>query len=393
MRYPYFTEEVKRWLLASPALGDTATDRYNALFRGGLRIYTTLDPLVQESAEAAITDVLPADGPSAALAAVDPRSGEVRALVGGRDFYDQDDPIAQFNLATQGRRQPGSAFKPFVLAAAIDLGHSLDSVFAGGPEIVIATDSGPWLVQNYNELAYPDLTLLEATVFSVNVVYAQLVQATGPDAVAQLASAAGIDSPLADLHSIALGAQEVSPLDMAAGYATFAAEGLHVDTHLVTRIDTADGINLYEVVPVVVQAIERDVANAVTAALTQVVERGTGQQASIGRPVAGKTGTSQQHRDAWFVGYTPELAATVWIGFPEGAISMEPPLTPFTVTGGTWPAQIWARFASVALSGSFELLQSGETGAVINVSVDTSTGFLAGPFCPPTTHPPRSAPR
>ena len=382
LRYPYFTEEVKRWLLDHPALGATATDRYNALFRGGLHIYTTLDPLTQEAAEAAIADVIPADGPSAALAAVDPRSGEVRALVGGRDFYDLDDPTAQFNLATQGRRQPGSAFKPFVLATALDQGQSLSAIYGGGPEVEIATDSGPWVVQNYNELAYPDLTLLEATVFSVNVVYAQLVNVVGPQAVADLAAAAGINTPLQGLHSIALGAQEVSPLDMASGFATFAAEGLHFDAYMVTRIETTGGVNLFEAVPVASQVIGRDVANNVTAALTQVVERGTGQQAKIGRPVAGKTGTSQEHRDAWFVGYTPELSAAVWVGYPLGAISMEPPLTPFTVTGGTWPAQVWSRFASVALSGSFELLQTGDTGALIDVHIDTSTGFLAGPFCP-----------
>ena len=197
LRYPYFTEEVKRWLLNNPVLGETATDRYNALFRGGLRIYTTIDPGVQEAAEAAIATVMPEDGPSAALAAVDPRTGGVRALVGGRDFYDESDPVAQFNLATQGRRQPGSAFKPFVLAAALDGGQSLTSVYGGGAEVEVATDSGPWVVQNYNQLAYPDLTLLEATVFSVNVVFARLVQVTGPAAVIDLASASGVSAPLA----------------------------------------------------------------------------------------------------------------------------------------------------------------------------------------------------
>ncbi len=382
LRHPYFTEEVKRWLLDLPALGETATDRYNALFRGGLRIYTTLDPLVQDAAEAAILDVIPEDGPRAALAAVDPRTGAIRALVGGRDFYDPDDRSAQFNLATQGLRQPGSAFKPFALAAALDQGQSLASLYGGGSEVTINTDSGPWVVQNYNELAYPELTLLEATVFSVNVVYARLVQATGPQAIVDLARAAGITTPLQPLPAVALGAQEVSPLEMADAYATFAGEGLHAQRHMVTRVETSSGVNIYEAIPVVTQVIDKDVANNVTAALTQVVERGTGQQADIGRPVAGKTGTSQEHRDAWFVGYTPELSAAVWVGFPQGAISMVPPSTPFTVTGGTWPAQIWARFASAALSGSFELLSTGDTGALVGVQIDTSTGFLAGPFCP-----------
>lgn len=237
-------------------------------------------------------------------------------------------------------------------------------------------------MQNYNELAYPDLTLLEATVFSVDVVFARVIQVTGPDAVTDLAAASGIEMPLDPLHSVALGAQEVTPLDMAAGFATFAGEGPPVERHLVTRIDTSRGVNLYEVIPIVSQVIERDVANDVTAALTQAGARGTGQETSIGRPIAGKTGASQEHRDAWFVGYTPELSAAVWVGLAQGAILMEPPLTPFTVTGGTWPAQIWSPVRSAALSSSFELLNAGDTGVLIDVQIDTSTGFLADPFCP-----------
>lgn len=382
VRFPYFTEEVKRRLLDDPALGATATDRYNALFRGGLHIYTTLEPSIQLAAEEAVQSVIPPDGPSAALAAIEPRTGYVRALVGGRDFYDPDDPSAQFNLATQGRRQPGSSFKPFVLAAALEDGHSLNALFAGGSEVGINTNSGPWLVENYNNLNFPDLTLLEATVFSVNVIYARLVDVLGPQHVVDLARAAGISSELEPLHSIALGAQEVSPLEMASAYGTFAAEGVHIDPVFFTHIESNDGVNLYDTIPVITEAMSRDVALGVTTALTEVVARGTGQQADIGRPVAGKTGTSQAHRDAWFVGYTSELAASVWVGFPEGQFSMEPPATAFTITGGTWPAQVWSRFASAALSGTYSLLKTSDTSDAVEVAIDTSTGFLAGPLCP-----------
>ena len=382
-RFPYFTEEVKRRLLDDPALGETATDRYNALFRGGLRIYTTIDPLVQESAELAIASVIGEEAPYAALAAVDPRTGHVLGLVGGRDFYDAEDPVARFNLATQGARQPGSSFKPFVLAAALEGGLSLENVFKGGSSITIQTDSGPWTVENYNLANFPDLALLEATVFSVNVVYAQVVDLIGPEAVVDVARAAGISTDLQPFPSIALGAQEVSPLDMASAYGTFAAEGIHVDPILVTAIETHDGINIYQAVPVVTEALSREVAQTLTGALTEAVKRGTGQQAKIGRPIAGKTGTSQDHHDAWFVGYTPELAAAVWVGFPEGQITMEPPTTPYTITGGSWPAQIWSRFASGALAGTpYGLLAEADTSGLVTVEVDTSTGFLAGPFCP-----------
>ena len=385
VRFPYFTEEVKRRLLDEPALGATATDRYNALFRGGLHIYTTLDPALQTAAEEALTAVVPDGGPSAALASIEPRTGYVRALVGGRDFYDPDDPNAQFNLATQARRQPGSSFKPFTLAAALEAGQSLDAVYAGGANVEIPTSSGPWYVENYNGLNFGDLTLLEATVFSVNVIYARLVDVVGPGAVAELADAAGITTELQPLHAIALGAQEVSPLDMASAYGTFAADGVHIEPILVTHIDTTEGVNIYDATPVITEAMERDVARGVTSALTAVVDRGTGQQAGIGRPVAGKTGTSQAHRDAWFVGYTPELATSVWVGFADGQFSMEPPATPFTVTGGTWPAQVWSRYTSVALNDSFALLNASGPNDLVEVEIDTSTGFLAGPLCPSTS--------
>jgi penicillin-binding protein 1A len=382
-RYPYFTEEVKQLLLNDPALGATAQDRYNALFRGGLRIYTTLDPIAQEAAHGAINDVLGDAAPDAALAAVDPRTGHVVALVGGRDFYDPQDTHAQFNLAVQGRRQAGSSFKPFALAAALEDGFTLDTVFKGGQSITVQTDSGPWSVENYNGATFPDLTLLEGTVFSVNVVYAQVARAVGAQHVVDVAEAAGITSDLKPYPSIVLGAQEVSPLDMASAYGTFAYDGVHVDPIFVTSIDTSEGVNIWEPVPIVTQAMSGDTAQQVTAALTETVRRGTGQQAKIGRPIAGKTGTSQEHRDAWFVGYTPELSAAVWVGYAEGQIPMEPPNTPFTITGGTWPAQIWSRFASVALGGTpYGQLAEADTDGMVTVEIDLSTGFLAGPYCP-----------
>lgn len=383
MRYPYFVEVVKQQLLDDPTFGATATDRYNSIFRGGLQIHTTLDPLVQESAEASIADVLPDDGPSAALTAIDPRTGHVLAIVGGRDFYDPDDPVAQFNLATQGRRQPGSSFKPFVLAAALEAGAKLDTVIPGGQRITIQTDSGPWTVSNYEESIFPALSLLEATVFSVNVVYAQLIDAVGPQAVADLASAAGITSELNPYHALALGAQEVSLLEMTSAYGTFAGGGVHVDPILVTRIENSEGVNIYQATPAVTEAMPRAVAEGVTTALTEVVRRGTGQQARIGRVMAGKTGTSDDHADAWFIGYTPELVAGVWVGFPQGLVSMEYPATPYTIAGGTWPAQIWSRFGSAALSGvPYGELALADASGTISVEVDLSTGFLAGPYCP-----------
>lgn len=382
-RYPYFTEEVKRRLLDDPALGATATDRYDALFRGGLQIYTTIDPIMQETAEAAIADVMGGEEPSAGLVSIDPRTGHVLAIVGGKDFYATDDPNAQFNLATQGRRQPGSAFKPFVLAAALESGIELDTIVRGGQRVTIDTPSGPWVVKNYNDSVFPDLTVLEATVFSVNVIYARLMDMVGPALVAEIAMSAGITQELLPYHSLALGAQEVSVLDMASAYTTFAASGNHVEPIFVTRIENSAGTVIYSPKPVVTQALPRSVADRVTQALTEVVRRGTGQQARIGRVTAGKTGTSQNNSDAWFVGYTPELVTAVWVGFPDGQIPLKAPRTPYTITGGTWPAQIWSRFASAALAGvPYGELATAEDDGMVTVEVDLSTGFLAGPYCP-----------
>jgi len=381
--FPYFTEEVKRRLLDEPALGGTVEERYEKLFRGGLQIHTTLDPRVQRAADAAVESVVGGEAPSAGLAAVDPRTGHVVAVVGGGDFYSETNPSAQFNLATQGRRQAGSSFKPFTLAAALDSGWTLESVVAGGSAIEIETPSGPWLVENYNGSTFPDLTLTEATVYSVNVVYAQLIDAVGPERVVDTARRLGITSDLEPFHSVTLGAQEVSVLEMASAFGTFATGGTHVEPVFVTSIEDADGSQLLGSVPVVTQALESSVANAVTAALTEVVQRGTAQQARIGRAVAGKTGTSQQHHDAWFVGYTPELSAAVWVGFPDAQVPLEYPATPYTITGGTWPAQIWARFASEALEGvPYGQLSELSGEGTTSVAIDTSTGYLAGPLCP-----------
>jgi 1A family penicillin-binding protein len=383
MRYPYFTDEVRRRLLENPALGDSPEDRYRLLTTGGLSIYTTLEPRVQDAAEAAMQSVLPDGGPSGALVAVDPRDGHVLSIVGGRDFYDTTDPTAQFNLATQGRRQPGSAFKPFALAAALEAGVSLDSSWPGGRMAHIKMATGDWTVDNYEEAYYPGLTLQEATVFSVNVPYAYLASWIGPETIASMARAAGITTDLDPVPSIVLGTQEVSVLEMASAYGTFAAGGIQIDPVLVTRIEDKDGNVLFEDVPTFRRVMDESVATQVTATLTEAVRRGTGQQAKIGRPVAGKTGTTEGNFDAWFVGYTPEISAAVWVGYPQGNEAMNSPNTPFSVTGGTWPAQIWSRFAIAALSGvAYATPASTDEGNTVTVQVDISTGFLAGPLCP-----------
>ncbi len=349
---PYFVDYVRQWILDDPRFGETPAARAQLLYGGGLRIETTLDPRMQAAAEAAIARVAyrPED-PSAALVAIDARTGEVKALVGGRDFFSESDPRAKFNLATQARRQPGSAFKPFVLATALASGIPEDKVYRGGARISIPLAGGEvWEVKNYDERAYGPMSLRTATVFSVNVVYAQVMREVGPVRVVSTAHKMGIVSPIKAVFAVGLGSEEVTPFEMASAFQTLANDGEHIEPHAVRRITNASGEVIFEAAPTRSRALEQPIAAQVNDILQDVMKQGTGVEARIGRPAAGKTGTSENEADAWFVGYTPDLVAAVWVGFPEGQISMTPPRTRETILGGTWPAYIWRQFMSVALA-------------------------------------------
>jgi penicillin-binding protein 1A len=348
----YFVERVKRFILDDDRFGATPEVRRHLLFQGGLRIETTVDPHLQAQAEDAVSKVLskPGADPAAGLVAIDPRSGFVRAVVGGRDFFGSA-PEAKFDLAMQGHRQTGSAFKPFVLAAALEAGIPLDKVYPAPTAIDIPRPRQPvWHVRNVEGEGGAPMTLLEATVHSVNTVYAQLIMEVGPKKAVDLARSMGITSHLDEVPAAVLGANAVTVADMASAYATFANDGVHTDPVLVTKVSRSDGTLLYERPSTRRRVLPVDVARRVTSVLEEVVNRGTGINARIGRPVAGKTGTADKEQDAWFVGYTPELVTAVWVGFPDKPRPMTPPATRITVFGGTWPAQIWQLFTSAALA-------------------------------------------
>ena len=352
IRAPYFVSQVERFVLSHREFGATVDERRHLLFTGGLVIHTTLDPNRQQLAESALDHVLvdPAHDPAGALVSIEPTTGHVVAYVGGHDFYGAA-PYAQFDLASQGRRQAGSAFKPFVLATALIEHVPLDRTYPAPAQLTIDTPGqAPWVLHNYDGKGGGPTNLVDATVHSINTVYAQLIQDVGPKPVVELASRLGIRSPLTPYLSTAIGSNAVSVLDMASAYTSFAADGLHHDPVFVTTVLEPNGTILYDSTPSAHRVLSASIAREVNQVLQQVVSRGTGVNARIGRPVAGKTGTGEQWRDAWFVGSTPQLTTAVWVGFPQSERSMVPPLTREKVTGGTWPAQIWGLYAGAALA-------------------------------------------
>lgn len=394
LRAPYFVAHVMDALQHDErfaALGDDPVERAHLLFRGGLEIETTLDSSWQEAAEDAVAATLtdPED-PRGAVVAIDPRTGGIRALVGGRDYFDADDPVARFNLATQAERQPGSTFKTVALAAALADGHALEDRYAAPASIELPADPpaepASWTVTNYDDRDLGELSLREATVRSANTAYAQLVGEVGAERVAAMAHDLGVaaERDLRGYRSIALGSQEVTVLDMATVQATLAAGGIRREPSAVTRVTAADGTVLYDRgTPEGERVLDEGVAWLVSDALSDVVASGTGQRASLRRPLAGKTGTSQRSADAWFAGYTPDLAAAVWIGFAEGQVPMVPPTTRARVEGGTWPAELFARFGTRALEAVPTSDFPVPEAHLVHVTVDTRHD------CLPTAYTPR----
>ena len=345
----YFTEEVRRQLLSDPRLGPTPQDRFARVFRGGIRVETTFDPGLQAAAEQAVRELLPQSPFTAALVAVDPKDGAVRALVGGPGF-DQ----AKYNLATQGARQAGSSFKTIALAAWLAEGRTPeDAVDATAPcSFPMPPPEPVWNVDNYDggSGASAVLTLRDATIKSSNCAYARLALTLGPEKIAAMAKKLGISRDLPAYPSIVLGTGEVSPLEMASVYATLAADGKRHQPMFIRRVLGPDGAVIFENQPQGEQVIDPNVARSVTSVLRGVVEGGTGTRAGIGRPAAGKTGTTQEWRDAWFAGFTPQLAAAVWMGHPVGNRESMRGVGGVNVTGGSFPAMMWGRFMAAAMA-------------------------------------------
>ncbi len=322
------------------------------VLRGGMRVYTTLDPTAQGQAYDAVYGLLDRNAdPAGALVSLD-NDGRVVAMVGGKDWS-----ASQVNLAvgTDGGgsgRQAGSTFKPFVLAEAMSQNLGLESApFLGPAKIVLpkADNGADWEVNNYENASYGRISLLNATTASVNTIYAQLVVSLGPDKVVDMAHRLGVKSPLEPNASIALGTADVSVLEMADAYLTLQTKGVQVEPRVIKKITQGDS-TLVDDRPKTTRVLEKAVAEKVNYALKQVVDAGSGAGAAISQAqVRGKTGTTDVNGDAWFVGYTSKLTTAVWMGYPEG---QSKPLLNIhgvaKVNGGSLPAEIFKRYMAVA---------------------------------------------
>jgi len=391
---PYFTSWLRPQILAAMGLGKPGVPDSVAEYRayyGGLKIRTTLDLGLQQAADQAISQELPYGSslPSASLVAIDNKTGEVRAMVGGPIVSGQEDYNQfPFNLATESERQPGSAFKPFTLAMALESGkYGPDSIIDSAPQdFIVPNSSGKehFIVHNFGNTYSGPTTLQQATDYSDNTVYSQVGIAVGTKKIARFARRAGIRTPVSSNYAMILGGLKVgvSPLDLAHAYETFAEGGRRVysDT-LGARNKGPSGIaQIYCPVvcpqknqvdtPQYERVLPASIAAVVHSMLTGVVQSGTGTSAAIsGVDVAGKTGTTTNYADAWFVGWTPQLTTAVWVGYPNRLVPMDTQYNGAPVEGGTYPAIIWHNFMVQAL----QILATENPHEKITTSSSTDT--------------------
>ena len=376
----YFQEEVRRQLVAMFG--------HERVLRGGLRVYSTYDEGMQEAAERAITERIAqiakrrprARDLQGSLVAMDPRSGDVLALVGGRDFA-----ASSFNRATQARRQAGSAFKPIIYAAALERGYAPGTLLRGLDTPI--ADPGPgglWLPGGEHER--PEYTLRRALAVSSNRAAAQLLQQLGVSTAVYYAQRMGIGSELPLVPSLALGTGEVTLVELTAAYSAFANQGTVVRPRLITRVDDHHGRTIWFAPDSRTQAISPTTAYLMSSMLSDVVSNGTAaaaRAAGFSLPAAGKTGTTDDYADAWFVGYTPRVLTGVWFGLDQPAPIMRGGF------GGVVAVPAWAQFMRHATRGAraewFKAPADVETVSICRLSgARAADGCREAPSTPPT---------
>ncbi|MUH57276.1 MAG: hypothetical protein F2683_10165, partial [Actinobacteria bacterium] len=365
----HFSEEVKSYLLnKSNLLGETYQERYNKLFRGGLSIYTTLDPVAQSAAEDARATQLPvnAAGIETAIVTLDSKTGAVRAMVGGKPFIAGRNEV---NMAL-APRQTGSSIKMFILSAAIQAGVQNDDLLDGTLPCTLPNPDdpkNPFVAEQ--GVSRPLGPVEEMTWYSINCAFARLSQMVGLDRVVDTTYRMAHNlylypernpaerEPLHPYASFATGANEMSPLDMASGAQTLANNGVHMDPYYIESISGPDGTVLYQHQDEGVAVLTADAAATTTNIMTGVFVSGTARRSALeGRVAAGKTGTQDNNTNSWMVGFTPELVTAVWVGHPDKYLPMVniPEFVAVgvdNVVGGTFPSRIWKAMMDAALVG------------------------------------------
>jgi penicillin-binding protein 1A len=368
-KYPYFTT------YALHELSKRYDDNY--LYRAGLKIYTTLDIPMQNAAATSLLDGLQRaqkqnmNATNAAIVALDPRNGYIKAMVGGVKYTEKN----QFNRAWQARRLPGSAFKVFVYATALEQGYTPDTMVSDSAVTYSIPGSNDWSPKNSDGRFMGNLTFRDSLKWSRNVCAVRVLDALGPDDVIKTAEKMGITDPLENNLSIALGSCEVTVLDMASAYGVLANGGIRVQPTAIRKIVDSHG-NVVEdnIKPKAEEAVSPATALAMTEMMEEVVKSGTGTAAQIGRPAAGKTGTTDEHRDAWFVGCVPQLSCAIWTG-NDDYTKMN------YVFGGTLGAGIWGDFMKKVLTKTEARDFGADEEGRIGVMICNASGMRATAKC------------
>jgi penicillin-binding protein 1A len=368
IRAPYFVSYILPQLL----------QRYgeDVLYKGGLRVFTTLDLNLQQAAEAAVHQGIDdaarrhLDVSQGAFVALDPRTGYIRAMIGGYDFQ-----ASQFNRAWQAHRQPGSAFKVFTYVAALMQGFPVTKVLLDEPLEVTLPNGDIWEPQDFDPQWHGPVTMRYALENSINLASIRLEQQVGASAIVNVAHRMGITSPIQQVLSLTLGSNDMTLLEMVSAYGVLANEGVRAEPIAVVKVTDWRGKILEEHVPQRQVVLSPEVAYLMTDLMKGVIRRGTGVAANIGIPEAGKTGTTDDFRNAWFIGFTPTLVGGVWVGNDDDS-----PMN--KVVGGGLPAQIWAAFMRQAIAKTPMHDDWPQPDGIVQATVCGMSGLLATPECP-----------
>lgn len=373
---PYFTEYTRQNI--SKEYGD------NAVYKGGLKVYTTMDIGMQKAAEVILTRALDelnkkrankVSRIEGALVAIEPSTGYIKAMVGGSGFSKYN----QVNRVFQAHRQPGSTFKPFIYATAIDAGYTACTLLDDSPVKYTGIDGKEWEPKNYENKFQGVVTLREALEKSINVASIKLLEKISPRKAVTYTRRMGIKSYISPDLSMALGTSEVTPIELATAYIPFANQGIKTEPIAIKCIKDKGDVVIKENMPQEERVITPQTAYLMTSLMKGVVERGTARATiggNLGREVAGKTGTTNECVDAWFIGYTPQLIICVWIGYDKGQIPLG-----HGMTGGVVAAPIWRDFM-LGISNKIPSVSFPRPEGIITACIDPSTGLLATQNCP-----------